>query len=149
MAIIFPQGFKVTSTDAIDSRLVLTKAEMKALLVDGMPNNYLCLCSDDGKLYIWNSAFEKSADLGRFKAYEEIFNLADAFDKAAELYPEALTAQVAKELPKAMKKALEDQEADSGLAVDENGNIKVDFNEDQFDLNDNKVTLAIDIIQAI
>lgn len=92
MAILFPSGFTVTTKEPIDSRLVLTKAEMAAMLKGRMPASYFALCSDDGKLYLYSEANEKLADIGRFRLYE----------------PEVTSEAIAEHLPEALNTVLAD-----------------------------------------
>lgn len=110
MAIVFPQGFEVASSEPIDNRFTLTKAQMQALIKGDMPDKYFCICKDDGKFYIWDANFEKTEDLGRFKSYEEIFDMPAALDHAIATALESLTAKFATVLPGALKSALEGQE---------------------------------------
>ena len=77
-------GLKINTTDAVDSRLVLTKAEMKSLHYAGnesrpttlrgkifqLPSNYLCICSEDSKIYIYNALWEEDEFTGRFRKVE-------------------------------------------------------------------------------
>lgn len=150
MAIVFPQGFDIASKEPVDSRLVMTKAQMLTKLKGDMPDNYLCVCSDDGKLYLWNSAFDKNPEYGRFKPYEEIIDLPKVIDEAVEKEPERLAESAAGILPAALQKALERQTESSGLIVDENGNIKVNLDQENIVFDDqNRVSLNIDIVQAI
>lgn len=66
----FPNGFSITSTEPIDSRLVMTKAEMLAVKKAKMPQVYLTVCVDDGQLYIYNSANTLDEETGRFRRVE-------------------------------------------------------------------------------
>ena len=77
-------GLKINTADAVDSRLVLTKAEMKSLhyaddesrpatlrgKIFQLPSNYLCICSEDSKIYIYNSLWEEDEFTGRFRKVE-------------------------------------------------------------------------------
>lgn len=68
-------GFKVTSRETIDTRIVLSKAQMKSERYDpldetsliAIPNNYFCLCTDDNKLYVFNSLNTVDETTGRFR----------------------------------------------------------------------------------
>ena len=53
MSISVLSGFKVGSTDPIDSRFVMTKAQMAAIADSVMPEVYITVCSEDGKLYAY------------------------------------------------------------------------------------------------
>lgn len=74
MAIKSSQGFNITSQESIDSRLVLTKAEMAALKIAALPTNYIAICKDDGKLYIYNSSNEKLQTTGRFRPIDDLIS---------------------------------------------------------------------------
>lgn len=77
-------GLKINTADAVDSRLVLTKAEMKSLhyandesrpttlrgKIFQLPSNYLCVCSEDNKIYVYNASNEEDALTGKFKKVE-------------------------------------------------------------------------------
>ena len=75
MPILFPRGLTITTDEAIDSRLILTKAQMVTVEDDFMmPEHYFCLCSDDNQIYIYdinNSIIENPDEeyygLGRFR----------------------------------------------------------------------------------
>lgn len=133
MAIQLPQGFKIGSKEAIDSRIVLTKAEMLKMKDNTMPDVYFAMCKDDGKMYVYNKTNEIDPELGKFRVQD------------IEITPEKLSAQ----LPEALKTTLAKQAKDSGLAVDDEGNISVQLNEEHLQIIDNKIDLALELIQAI
>ena len=55
MPITFPRGFEVTTDEAIDIRLVLTKEQMaNAEELFMMPMQYFCLCAEDNQIYIYD-----------------------------------------------------------------------------------------------
>lgn len=59
------------SGSPVDARLVLTKQEM--LEIDDnyyMPEVYLTVCSDDGKLYIYNVNNPEDPETGKFKKFD-------------------------------------------------------------------------------
>lgn len=66
----FLAGFNVQSTAAIDKRLILTKAEMLTVGTGSatfpVPDIYLCLCSDDGKLYLYNKNNPIGDETGKY-----------------------------------------------------------------------------------
>jgi len=78
----FPNGFKITSQEPVDIRLVLSKAEMKTAEIDySMPEAYFCLCSDDYRIYsfnINNDDDQTENGTGRFRISEKA--LQEAFD---------------------------------------------------------------------
>lgn len=77
-------GLKINTADAVDSRLVLTKAEMKSLhyandesrpttlrgKIFQLPSNYLCVCSEDNTIYVYNALNEEDELTGKFKKVE-------------------------------------------------------------------------------
>lgn len=77
-------GLKINTADAVDSRLVLTKAEMKSLhyandesrpatlrgKIFQLPSNYLCVCSEDNTIYVYNASNEEDVLTGKFKKVE-------------------------------------------------------------------------------
>ena len=75
----FPNGFKVTAPAPVDSRFILTKAQMKqAHLSFAMPNIYFCLCIEDHRLYCYNINNPDDPEIGRFVLAES--ELQAAFD---------------------------------------------------------------------
>lgn len=70
MAIKTTQGFKITSNDPIDANLTLTKAEMKSVNEDLIPDKYLTVCQDDGQLYIYNKDNTADDNTGKFRKIE-------------------------------------------------------------------------------
>ena len=64
-----PQGFKINGRDAIDVRLILSKAEMLTINDNTMPNIYFAICKDDGKMYIYNKSNEALSDTGKYRLY--------------------------------------------------------------------------------
>lgn len=68
MALQFPRGFVITTDEPIDSKLVLTKAQMKTAHDDFMmPNIYFCICSTDNMIYIFDNSNEVDLELGKFR----------------------------------------------------------------------------------
>lgn len=86
MLISLPNGFKITSTLPIDNRLLLTKAEMLAMKKATMPDIYLCVCSEDKKIYIYDKSIEDKAldaETGRFRPIENYFTFHTAEAKSS------------------------------------------------------------------
>ena len=52
------QGFKLSTRDAVDNRLVLTKTEMLSIKDNQMPAKYFAVCKDDGCLYLYDKSRE-------------------------------------------------------------------------------------------
>ena len=84
MSVRIPQGYIVTSIEAIDNRLVLTKPQMKNMKDEWMPESYLAVCAepdydDQGKklykIYLYNkhnSRFNEDGtecETGKFKPF--------------------------------------------------------------------------------
>lgn len=147
MPIPFAQGFQIGSAELIDTRFLLTKAEMAQILTQPTrwPEYYFCICKDDGKFYIFN----RSSGTASFKSYEEVIDMPAALEHAIEDSLADLTGKFAVVIPGALKEAIEGQEKDSGLAVDDDGNIAINYNADHFQINGNKLDLNIDLIQAV
>ena len=69
MAVNFPYGFSVTSKEPVDSRFLMTPADMLAAGTR-MPDYYLAICSsgvDAGKIFVYNSGNALDATYGRFR----------------------------------------------------------------------------------
>lgn len=149
MAISIPSGFKISVQEPVDNRIVLTKSEMAQMLDAKMPSNYICVCKDDGKLYIYNEANSVSLETGKFRLYEDVIDIPAAVLKTMQTTEGKATMEeaVSQTLPGAMKDALEDPIL--GQEMVENM-----FDNEQFALNvDNKVEFkvneAISLIEAI
>ena len=67
--ISLPQGFKVGAAEAVDSRLILSKAEMLAIKDNAMPDVYLAVCKDDNAIYIYNKDNSVDPETGKFRVY--------------------------------------------------------------------------------
>ena len=67
MAINTASGFQVGSSDAIDSRLVLTKNEMLTINENVYPQVYMCVCKDDGLLYVFSKSNAVDGQTGKFR----------------------------------------------------------------------------------
>ena len=145
MSIELPMGFTIKAKQAVDTRLVMTKEEMASILKGEMPNNYICVCSDDGKLYIYNSEFEKTEEMGRFKPYEDIIDIPAAI-KAGMSGTEgkaAMAEAVAGTLPAAMKDVMKDKDAAQEM-------VDSMFSSEHFETGlDNKIEIAISLIEGI
>ena len=135
MAIKFPNGFNITSQEPIDQRLVLTKEQMRSVVEARMPDVYMAICKDDGKLYTFNKANVFEEDTGKFRLH------------SADVTVDELTEK----LPRALQKALSIQiDKKSGLVVDDDLSIKVNLDSDVLTINDNnEITFSFDTIQAI
>lgn len=67
------QGFKVATRDAVDNRILLSKAEMKSINDSQMPDKYFAICKDDGCLYLYDKERELTGDeeTGKFVLFAE------------------------------------------------------------------------------
>jgi len=118
----FGSGFNITSTDAVDKRLVMTKAEMLAIKKAKMPDIYFTLCSDDSQFYVYNKSKTPSTETGYYELANkdildslatiagEIEDINDAIDAInARLASEFVTkTQLSGELPGAIAQAMTD-----------------------------------------
>lgn len=87
--VTLPAGFNVGTPDPIDNRLVLTKEQMKSINPVGMPDVYLTVCKDDGKIYLFNQNNDVDEELGKFRLY--VNELDDSYlSRAKETNPNAL-----------------------------------------------------------
>ena len=65
-----PQGFRIGTDEAVDSRLTLSKAEMLATKDSLMPTVYLAVCKDDNAIYIYSKDNSIDPETGKFRVYE-------------------------------------------------------------------------------
>lgn len=54
----------------IDEALVLSKAEMRTINDNTMPDKYFCVCSDDGRMYLYNKNNSVDPETGRYRAFD-------------------------------------------------------------------------------
>ena len=78
MAIKVTNGFEVRSKNPIDTRLTLSKEQMRNMNDKLMPETYFALCTDDNELYVYVKSSEPNADTGKFVYYNK--SLVDAID---------------------------------------------------------------------
>lgn len=145
MSIELPMGFTIKAKQAVDTRLVMTKEEMASILKGEMPDNYITVCSDDGKLYIYNSEFDKTEEMGRFKPYEDIIDIPAAIKAgmSGTEGKEAMAEAVATTLPGAMKDVMKDKDAAQEM-------VDSMFSSEHFETGlDNKIEIAISLIEGI
>lgn len=67
MSIIVNTGFHIGSATPIDDRLVLTKGQMLNINENLYPDVYMCVCKDDGQLYVYDRSAEISDETGKFR----------------------------------------------------------------------------------
>ena len=86
MAINLPSGLNITTIEAVDSRILLTKEQMKNMADAKMPEKYFCICLDDGNLYIYNkSATSIDEVTGKFTLLSIDLNSVETQSKIAEI----------------------------------------------------------------
>ena len=81
MAIKLSDGFEILAGAAVDSRLILTKEQMRSMAKSNMPSIYLCICSEDKKLYIFDGSITKAdidPETGRFRPIENYLNFSSS-----------------------------------------------------------------------
>ena len=69
MAINLPSGLNITTIEAVDSRILLTKEQMKNMVDAKMPKKYFCICLDDNNLYIYNKDATPNEVTGKFTSF--------------------------------------------------------------------------------
>ena len=69
MAINLPSGLNITTDEAVDSRILLTKEQMKNMADAKMPDKYFCICLDDSNLYIYNKNATPNEVTGKFTSF--------------------------------------------------------------------------------
>lgn len=78
MASTLSGGFKVNAREALDIRMILSKAQMRSELYNpadattliALPTNYFCLCTDDHKIYVYDRTIpedQKDPETGKFR----------------------------------------------------------------------------------
>lgn len=85
MAINLPSGLNITTNEAVDSRILLTKEQMKNIADAKMPDKYFCICLDDSNLYIYNKSATPNEATGKFTSLSIDLNSAEAQSKIAEI----------------------------------------------------------------
>lgn len=73
MAVNFSSGFNITSNEAVDQRIIKTKAEMRSMSpadLARMPDKYFCMCADDGQIYFYDKEGGFKPKTGYFTAFD-------------------------------------------------------------------------------
>lgn len=94
MAVNFSSGFNITSNEAVDSRIIKTKLQMRSMSpadLARMPENYFCMCADDGQIYFYSVNNPVSEETGKFKAFDS--TVADDIKNSEEVQS-ALTSNI-------------------------------------------------------
>lgn len=121
MALNFGNGFNITAKEAVDTRIIKTKAEMKALSILAerrMPDIYFCLCPDDKKFYIFDVNATASEETGKFRPIEDFINFTS--EEAKANLDVALVDSITNsaDVKEAVKNAVDSINVDGGLILD-------------------------------
>ena len=129
MATKLSDGFEILASAAVDSRLILTKEQMRSMSKSNMPSIYLCICSDDKKLYIFDGSIAK-ADIdpatGRFRPIENYLNFSSSEESQNSINATITTAiSESPSVQEAIKGAIA---VNGGEIVDESNNAEDSMN---------------------
>ena len=69
MAINLLSGFNITTIEALDSRILLTKNLLKNMVDEKKKKKYFCICLDDNNLYIYNKDATPNEVTGKFTSF--------------------------------------------------------------------------------
>ena len=72
-----PSSLEIKSRNPIDVRILLTKEQMLAIDYRQLPEKYLAICKDDGKLYLYDVANENNAETGKYRVLEADVDLSN------------------------------------------------------------------------
>ena len=100
MAINFSSGFNITSNEAVDQRIIKTKAEMRSMSpadLARMPDKYFCMCADDGQIYFYDKEGGFKPETGYFTAFDS--TVADDIKNSEEVQS-ALTGNIVENIGK-------------------------------------------------
>lgn len=90
MAINLPSGLNITTDEAVDSRILLTKEQMKNMADAKMPNKYFCICLEDSNLYIYDKSATPNEVTGKFTSLSIDLNSTEIQSKIAEIIQSGL-----------------------------------------------------------
>ena len=76
------QGFKLSTRDPVDNRILLSKDEMTRVNDNQMPDKYFAMCKEDGNLYVYDKSNEVDETTGKFRIYEQFIVSVDAEDRS-------------------------------------------------------------------
>jgi len=65
------EGFSPETTEPIDSRILLTKEEMKSMDDNIMPDTYFSVDIYTGDIYLYSKANTEDPETGKFRLYAE------------------------------------------------------------------------------
>ena len=129
MATKLSDGFEILARAAVDSRLILTKEQMRSMSKSNMPSIYLCICSDDKKLYIFDGSIAKAdidPDTGRFRPIENYLNFSSSEESQNSINATITTAiSESPSVQEAIKGAIA---VNGGEIVDESNNAEDSVN---------------------
>ena len=129
MAIKLSDGFEILAGAAVDSRLILTKEQMRSMAKSNMPSIYLCICSDDKKWYIFDGSIAKAdidPDTGRFRPIENYLNFSSSEESQNSINATITTAiSESPSVQEAIKGAIA---VNGGEIVDESNNAEDSMN---------------------
>ena len=129
MATKLSDGFEILARAAVDSRLILTKEQMRSMSKSNMPSIYLCICSDDKKLYIFDGSIAKAdidPDTGRFRPIENYLNFSSSEESQDSINATITTAiSESPSVQEAIKGAIA---VNGGEIVDESNNAEDSMN---------------------
>ena len=129
MATKLSDGFEILARAAVDSRLILTKEQMRSMAKSNMPSIYLCICSDDKKLYIFDGSIAKAdidPDTGRFRPIENYLNFSSSEESQNSINATITTAiSESPSVQEAIKGAIA---VNGGEIVDESNNAEDSMN---------------------
>ena len=94
MAVNFSSGFRITSNEAVDERIIKTKEEMRNMTpadLARMPDKYFCMCADDGQIYFYDKEGGLKPETGYFTAFDS--TVADDIQNSEEVQS-ALTSNI-------------------------------------------------------
>ena len=100
MAVNFSSGFNITSNEAVDQRIIKTKAEMRSMSpadLARMPDKYFCMCADDGQIYFYDKEGGFKPETGYFTAFDS--TVADDIKNSEEVQS-ALTDNIVENIGK-------------------------------------------------
>ena len=129
MATKLSDGFEILARAAVDSRLILTKEQMRSMSKSNMPSIYLCICSDDKKLYIFDGSIAKAdvdPETGRFRPIENYLNFSSSEESQNSINATITTAiSESPSVQEAIKGAIA---VNGGEIVDESNNAEDSMN---------------------
>lgn len=65
------EGFSPETAEPIDSRILLTKEEMKSMDDNIMPDTYFSVDIDTGDIYLYSKTNTEDPETGKFRLYAE------------------------------------------------------------------------------